>query len=194
MILYILVSFTVGLQGGMFELKGEDIISPSFGPSYGIFCDFYMTPNLSYDLSFQMAKAPASTRTTAIVYDSTGQQVFSEVRGEDFQYFKGSLSVNWFPFTTIISPSLSAKLGLEQWKFVSGGEVVQSLNGNDFEGISLFLGGGGGLRCELVGFVLSAEVFSDFIFTENKDWSGGFGGYDDNEWDIEVIFKLGKEF
>ncbi len=194
MILYILLSFAAGLEGGVFKLRGKDIVSPSFGPSYGIFCDFYVTPNLSYDLSFQMVKAPASTRTMAIVYDSTGQQVFSEVRGEDFQCFKGNLSVNWFPFAAVFSPYLSSRLSLEQWKFVSSGDVVQSLNGNDFQGTSLVLGGGGGLRCEIVGFVLSAGAFADFIFSEDKDWLGGFGGYDDNEWDIELIFKLGKEF
>jgi hypothetical protein len=191
MMLYVLLSFAVGFEGGVFELKGEDIVSPSFGSSYGAFCDFYVTPNLSYDLSFQVVKAPASTRTVAI--DTLGN-VYSEVEGEDFECFKGNLSVNWFPFTTAISPSLSARLGLTQWKFVSGEDVVQSLNGNDFEGISLFLGGGAGLRGRIAGFVISAEAFADFIFSEDKDWISGFGGYDDNEWDVELIFKLGKEF
>lgn len=191
MILCILFSFAVGLEGGVSELKGKDIVSPSFGPSYGIFCDFYVTPNLSYDLSFQIVKAPASTRT--MIIDTLGE-TYSEVAGEDFECFKGNLSVNWFPFKIMFSPYLSARLGLEQWKFVSGGNVVQSLNGSDFQGTSLVLGGGTGLRGRIAGFIISAEAFSDFIFSENKDWLKGFGGYDDNEWMVEVVFKLGKEF
>jgi hypothetical protein len=191
MMLYILFSFTLGAEGGFFELKGKDVVSPSFGPSYGIFGDFYVTPNLSYELSFQSGKATASTRTMFI--DTLGD-IHSGVAGEDFECFKGALSVNWFPFKPVFSPYVSARLGLVNWKFVSGDNVARSLNGNELKGISLALGGGSGLRAEIAGFVLSAEAFSDFIFSEDKDWISGFGGYDDNEWTVEVMFKLGREF
>ncbi len=195
MILYILFSFTVGLEGGMFELKGNDIVSPSFGPSFGVFCDFYLNPNLNYCLSFERGKATASTRTMAFMYDSLGRrQFFSEVVGEDFEHLSGNLSVNWIPFRIVLSPYLSGRLGFKSWRFVSGGEVVTSLNGNEFEGLSLSLGGGAGIRGELAGFIISVEAFSDFIFSENKDWVEGFGNGDDNEWTVEYVFRLGRDF
>ncbi len=190
MILHILLSFTVGLEGGMFELKGEDIVSSSFGPSFGVFCDVSITPNLSYSLSFIGGKAEAFSNTVA--RDSSMMPMVF-VR-EYFQYFKTNLSVNWFPLQTAFSPYLSGRLGLSRWKFVSGGDVAMSLNGNDFDGLSLFLGGGAGLKVEIAGFIVAVEGTSDFIFSENKDWLEGFGGYDDNEWTIDVMFKLGREF
>lgn len=195
MIFYILFSFTVGLEGGMFELKGNDIVSPEFGPSIGGFCDFFVNSNLNYSFSFQKGKATASTRTMAFMYDSLGQrQFFSGVVGEDFEHLSGSFSVNWMPFRIVLSPYLSGRLGFKSWSFVSGDEVVTSLNGNEFKGLSLSLGGGAGLRGEIAGFVISAEAFSDFIFSENKDWIEGFGNGDDNEWIVEYIFRLGRNF
>jgi hypothetical protein len=195
MIFFILLSFTAGFEGGMFELKGNDIVSPEFGPTFGVFCDFYVTPNLNYCLSFEKGSATASTRTMAFTYDSLGQQhFFSVVRGEDFEYFSGNMSVSWIPIRTILSPYLSGRLGLKSWRFVSGGDVVMSLNGNEFKGLSLSLGGGAGLRGGIAGFVLSAEAFADFIFSENSDWYDGFGSGDDNEWIMEYIFKLGRNF
>jgi hypothetical protein len=195
MILYILFSFAVGLEGGMFELKGNDVVSPEFGPSYGVFCDVFVTPNLNYCLSFEKGRATASTRTMAFMYDTLGQQhFFSGVRGEDFEHFSGNMSVSWIPIKTVLSPYLSGRLGFKSWKFVSGGDVVMSLNGNEFKGLSLSLGGGVGLRGEIAGFVLSAEAFSDFIFSENRDWVDGFGSGDDNEWIVEYVFRLGREF
>jgi len=191
MILHILLSFTVGLEGGMFELKGEDIVSSSFGPSFGVFCDVSITPNLSYSLSFIGGKANASTNSAEM--DTLGQPQTGIV-GEDFQCFKGNLSVDWFPFQGVFSPYLSGRLGLSRWEFVSGGDVAMSLNGNDFEGLSLFLGGGTGLRGKIGGFIVAVEGTSDFIFSENKDWLEGFGGFDNNEWTIDVMFKLGREF
>ncbi len=195
MILYILLSFTAGLEGGVFELKGNDVVSPSFGPSFGVFCDFYVTPSLNYGLSFEKGRAAASTRTLAIMYDTLGQQhFFSEVRGEDFEHFSGNISVSWVPFRTVVSPYISGRLGLRSWRFVSGGDVVMSLNGNEFNGLSMSLGGGTGLRGEIAGFVLSMEAFSDFIFSENSNWVEGFGSGDDNEWIVEVLFSLGRDF
>ncbi len=195
MIFYILLSFAAGLEGGIFELKGDDVVSPSFGPSFGVFCDFYVTPDLNYSFSFQRGKSTASTQTMAFTYDSLGQrQYFAAVRGEDFEHFGGNISVGWIPFRTVLSPCLSGRLGFKSWRFVSSGDVVMSLNGNEFRGLSMSLGGGVGLRGDIAGFVLSAEVFSDFIFSENSDWIEGFGSSDDNEWIVDVIFKLGKEF
>ncbi len=195
MIFYILLSFTVGLEGGMFELRGNDVVSPEFGPSFGLFGDFYVTPNLNYCLSFEKGSATASTRTMAFMYDSLGQKhFFSEVRGEDFEHFSGNMSVSWVPIRTVLSPYLSGRLGFKSWRFVSSGDVVMSLNGNEFNGLSLSLGGGVGLRGEIAGFVLSVEGFSDFIFSENSDWFDGFGSGDDNEWIMEYVFRLGRNF
>ena len=195
MIIYVLLSFAVGVEGGVFELQGNDIVSPEFGPGFGVFCEVPVTSNLNYILSFGWGKATASTRTVAITYDSLGQQqVFSGVRGEDFEYLSGALSVNWIPLRNIISPYLSGRLGIKSWKFVSGGEVAVSLNGNEFKGISLSLGGSAGLKGEIAGFIISGEVFSDFIFSEDSDWMDGFGGEDDNEWTRGVIFRLGRNF
>ncbi len=195
MIIYILLSFAVGVEGGVFELQGNDIVSPEFGPRFGVFCDVPVTSNLNYVLSFGWGKATASTRTVAITYDSLGQrQVFSEVRGEDFEYLSGDFSVNWIPLRSVISPCLSGRLGLKSWKFVSGGEVAMSLNGNEFKGISLSLGGSAGLKGNIAGFVISGEIFSDFIFSESSDWEKGFGSEDDNEWTRGVIFRLGRDF
>ncbi len=190
--IYILLSLTLGLEGGMSQLKGEDIGSSLFGPSYGLFCDIDVTPNLSYSLSLTGGKAETSSNST--ILDSL-RQPLSGIVGEDFQSFQGALSVNWAPLTTSFSPYLSGRLGLSKWQFIDGsGDIVQSLNGNDFKGLSLFLGGGAGLRGKIAGFVLAVEGFSDFIFSEDKDWYEGFGGYDDNEWTFNVMFKLGKEF
>jgi hypothetical protein len=195
MIIYILLSFAVGVEGGVFELQGNDIVSPEFGPGFGVFCEVPVTSNLNYILSFGWGKATASTRTVAITYDSLGQQqVFSGVRGEDFEYFSGDFSVNWIPLRKMISPCLSGRLGLKSWKFVTGGEVATSLNGNEFKGISLSLGGSAGLKGRIAGFVISGEIFSDFIFSEESDWEKGFGGEDDNEWTKGVIFRLGRDF
>jgi hypothetical protein len=192
MILYVLFSFTIGVQGGMFELRGEDIVSSSFGPSFGAFCDLSITPNLSYSLSFAGGKAEASSNSVEL--DSL-RQPLTGVVGQDFQSFHGALSVDWAPLTTSFSPYLSGRVGFSQWKIIDGnGDVALSLNGNNFEGLSLFLGGGAGIRCKVAGFLIAVEGFSDFIFSENKDWSGGFGGYDDNEWTVSYMFKLGKEF
>jgi len=192
MILYILFSFAVGVQGGMFELRGDDIVSSSYGPFLGAFYDMSITPNLSYNLSFSGGKA--ETSSNSVVLDSLRQPLTGEV-GQDFQSFRGNLSVNWVPLTTSFSPYLSGRLGLSQWKFLNGnGDIALSLNGNNFEGLSLFLGGGAGLRGKIAGFVLAVEGFSDFVFSEDKDWYEGFGGYDDNEWTFNVMFKLGKEF
>ncbi len=192
MIIYILLSLTLGLEGGMSQLKGEDIVSSSFGPFLGGFCEIPVTPNLSYSISFTGGKAEASSNS--MVMDTSGQ-MFSGVVGEDFQSFRGDLSVNWAPLTGGFSPYLSGRLGLSQWKFVNGsGDIVLSLNGNNFEGLSLFLGGGAGLKGKIAGFILAVEGFSDFVFSEDKDWYEGFGGYDDNEWTFNVMFKLGKEF
>jgi len=192
MMIYILLSLTLGLEGGMSQLKGQDIVSSSFGPSYGLFCDIDVTPNLSYSLSFTNSKGEASTNS--MVMDTLGQ-MFSGAVGEDFQSLRGDFSVNWTPFTGGFSPYLSGRLGLSQWKFIDGnGDVALSLNGNNFKGLSLFLGGGAGLRGKIAGFVLAVEGFSDFVFSEDKDWYEGFGGYDDNEWTFNVMFKLGKEF
>jgi hypothetical protein len=195
MIIYVLLSFAIGIEGGVFELQGNDIVSPEFGPYFGIFCEVPVTSNLNYVFSFGAGKATAMTRTVAITYDSLGQQqVFSEFRGEDFEYFSGDFSVNWIPLRNVISPYLSGRLGLKNWKFVRGGEVVTSLNGNEFKGISLSLGGSAGLKSKIAGFVFSTEVFSDFIFSEDSDWAEGFGGEDDNEWTRGVIFRLGRDF
>ncbi len=195
MIIYILFSFAIGVEGGIFELQGSDIVSPEFGPHFGVFCDVPITSNLDYVISFGWGKDIASTRTVAITYDSLGQrQVFSEVRGENFEYFSGDFSVSWIPLRNNISPYLSGRLGLKSWKFVSDGEIVTSLNGNEFKGISLSLGGSAGLRGKIAGFVISGEVFSDFIFSENSDWEKGFGNEDDNEWTRGVTFRLGKDF
>lgn len=192
MIIYILFSFAVGLQGGMFELKGDDIVSSSFGPSFGAFGDLSVTPNLSYSLSFTEGKAEASSNSVTL---DTLMQPISEVVGEDFQYFKANLSVNWIPFQASFSPYLSGRLGLNQWKLLdANGDVAESLNGNGYEGLSLSLGGGAGIKAEIAGFIISVEGCSDFIFSENKDWYEGFGGYDDNEWTVDFIFKLGKVF
>lgn len=192
MILYMLLSFAVGLEGGMFELKGGDIVSSSFGPSFGVFGDLSVTPNLSYSLSFTGGKAETSSNSVML---DTLMQPISGVVGEDFQYFKTNLSVNWFPFQASFSPYLSGRLGLSQWKLLdANGDVAESLNGNDYEGLSLSLGGGAGIKAEIAGFVMSVEGYSDFIFSENKDWYEGFGGEDDNEWTVNVVFKLGREF
>ena len=214
MILYILLSFVVGLEGGMFDLRGENIVSSSFGPSFGVFGDLSVTPNLSYTLSFGWGKADASTQTFGLRYvpmvdtatnDTTlSPEVYSENQGEDFECVYGNLSVKWFPLRSSLSPYLSGRLGLRQWKITSGGNVIHSLGYpdpvsfveiiNDYRGLSLSIGGGVGLRAELAGFVVSAEVFSDFIFSENQDWGKGFGIGDHNEWTVEGVFRLGKEF
>ncbi len=192
MIIYILFSLTLGFEGGMSQLKGADIDSFSFGPSFGLFCDIAVTPNLSYSLSFSGGKA--ETSSNSVILDSL-RQPLSGIVGENFQSFRGNLSVNWAPLTTGFSPYLSGRLGLSQWKFVNGnGDVALSLNGNNFEGLSLFLGGGAGLKGGIAGFVLAVEGFSDFVFSEDKDWYEGFGGYDDNEWTFNIMFKLGRKF
>jgi len=190
--IYVLLSFAVGVQGGMFELQGDDIVSSSFGPSFGGFCDVNVTPNLSYSMSFIGGKAETSSNST--ILDSL-RQPLSGIVGEDFQSFQGALSVNWAPLTTSFSPYLSGRLGLSQWKIIdSNGDVALSLNGNNFEGLSLFLGGGAGIRGRIAGFLIAVEGFSDFVFSENKAWDKGFGMYDDNEWTVNFMFKLGKEF
>lgn len=203
MIIYILFSFAVGLEGGMFELRGNDIVSSSYGPSFGIFGDLSVTPNSSYSLSFGRGTADASSQTFGI--DSTFTQIDSMAQGEEFECFYGNLSVNWFPFKTPLSPCLIGRLGLKQWKITSGDNVIQSLGSpnpyspgdiihNDYQGLSLSIGGGIGLRGELAGFVLAAEAVSDFIFSESKSWEEGFGRNDDNEWTVEFIFRLGRKF
>jgi hypothetical protein len=200
MMIYMLFSFAVGLEGGMFELKGDNIVSSSYGSSFGVFGNLDVTPNLSYRLSFGMVKADASSQTFGIT-----DTIYSEVQGEDFECFYGNLSVNWFPLKTSLSPYLAGRLGLKQWKITSGGNVIQSLGYpnpyspgeiiyNDYQSLSLSIGGGVGLRGKLAGFVISAEVFSDFIFSENQDWAKGFGMGDHNEWTVEGVFRLGKEF
>jgi len=195
MIIYVLFSFALGIEGGIFELQGNDIVSPEFGSHFGVFCEVPITSNLNYVLSFNTGKATASTRTVAITYDSLGQrQVFSEVRGENFEYLSGDFFVNWIPLRNVISPYLSGRLGLKNWKFVSGDEIAVSLNGNEFKGVSLSLGGSAGLKGRIAGFVISGEVFSDFIFSEDSDWEKGFGSEDDNEWSRGVIFRLGRDF
>ncbi len=215
MIIYILFSFVVGLEGGMFELKGNDIVSSSFGPSFGIFGDLSATPNLNYSLSFGIGKTDASTQTFGMrlvpVVDTTTndttftQLVDSMAQGEKFECLYGNLSVNWFPFKASLSPYLIGRLGLKQWKIISGGNVIQSLGypdpespdeiiRNDYQGLSLSIGGGAGMKAEIAGFVVSVEGYSDFIFSEDKAWDKGFGMYDDNEWTLDVIFKLGREF
>ena len=202
MIIYMLFSFAVGLEGGMFELKGEDIVSSSFGPSFGVFADLSVTPNLSYSLSFGRGKAGVSSQTFGMRADT----IIGAIQGEDFECFYGNLSVNWFPFEASISPCLIGRLGLKHWKITSGGNIIQSLGypdpdslgqitpGNDYQSLSLSIGGGAGLKGEIAGFVVSVEGYSDFIFSEDKAWNEGFGIYDDNEWIVNVIFKLGKEF
>jgi len=190
--IYVLLSFAVGVQGGMFELQGDDIVSSSFGPSFGGFCDVNVTPNLSYSMSFIGGKAETSSNSA--VLDSL-MQPLTGVVGHDFQCFQGVLSVGWAPLTTSFSPYLSGRLGLSQWKIIdSNGDVALSLNGNNFEGLSLFLGGGAGIRGRIAGFLIAVEGFSDFVFSENKAWDKGFGMYDDNEWTVNFMFKLGKEF
>ena len=191
MILYILFSFAVGLQGGMFELKGEDIVSSSYGPSFGIFCDVDVTPNLSYSISFTNGKSEASSSSVGL--DSL-MQPLAGVVGEDIQSFQGNLSADWSPVRAKFSPYLSGRLGFNRWRFMEGDNTSVSLTGNDFEGLSLSLGGGAGIKGRIAGFVLAVEGFSDFVFSEDKDWSGGFGGSDDNEWTVNFMFKLGKEF
>jgi hypothetical protein len=214
MILYILFSFAVGFEAGVFELKGNDIVSSSFGPSFGVFGDLIVTPNLSYSLSFGRGKAGASSQTFGMRIDTIVdpinndtnivQPVYSEVQGEDFECFYGNISVDWFPLRTSLSPYLSGRLGLKHWKITSGGDIIQGLGypdfsgeiipGNDYQSLSLSIGGGAGLRGKLAGFVVSAEAFSDFIFSEKRDWEEGFGIGDDNEWTLEFIFRLGREF
>jgi len=191
MIIYILFSFAVGLQGGVFELKGDDIVYSSYGSSFGVFADLSVTPNLNYSLSFVGGKAEAFSNTVA--RDSSMMPMVF-VR-EYFQYFKTNLSVNWCPFQASFFPYLSGRLGLNQWKLLdANGDVAESLSGSDYEGLSLSLGGGGGIKAKVTGFVVSVEGYSDFIFSENKDWHEGFGGYDDNEWTFNIMFKLGRKF
>lgn len=192
MIIYILFSFALGLEGGMFELKGEDVVSSSYGPTYGFFGELSVTPNLSYVLSFTGGKAETSSRSVTL---DTLMGEISEVVGENFQCLKGNLSVNWSPIPHALSPYLSGRLGLSRWKLLDGdGNVAENLDGNKFEGLSLSLGGGAGIKANFAGFVVAVEGYSDFIFSENKDWYEGLGGYDDNEWTVEFIFRLGREF
>jgi hypothetical protein len=207
MIFYILFSFAVGLQGGMFELKGDDIVSSSYGPSFGVFADLSVTPNLSYNLSFGRGRNDASIQTFGMKLVPVNDTTFalrdtSAAQGENFECFYGNLSVNWYPLKTSLSPYLSGRLGFKHWKITSGGNVIQSLGYpgssgeifNDYQSLSLSIGGGAGLRGKLAGFVVSAEAFSDFIFSEKKAWDEGFGIGDDNEWIVEFMIKIGREF
>ena len=44
----VIFSFYAGIGGGMFEVRGNDIVDESFGPGGELFLDVEMVPNLVY--------------------------------------------------------------------------------------------------------------------------------------------------
>lgn len=190
MILFIL-TFTLGLGGGTFRVEGDDIVSPSFGPSFNLRCGVEVVPSLEYEFILDAGKCKASTRT--MVYDSLGDP-YSWVVGEDFEFLHGKFHVNWYPLELQFNPYLKASIGLMHWRFVSNGEVVKSLNGNSFERNSLTLGGGFGISKEIAGFIAGVDFTSDFIFSVDNDWIEGFGTADDNEYKYGLSLYLLRRF
>jgi len=196
--IYLLFSFAIGIGGGVFEVRGDDIVSPSFGPTAEVFFNIEIIPDLVYDISIKGGRADASTRSLAYIEveqgDTTAFIAVSRVLGEEFEFVEGNLSLDWYPFPMQIKPYISARLGLMRWRFKSNGEVTRSLNGNEFDRYSLSLGGGIGVSTGFSGFVLSVDVVSDFIFSVDNDWKDGFGTGDDNEYAVGVNIRIARGF
>jgi len=196
--IYLLLSFSIGVGGGMFKVYGNNIGNASFGQKVNVFCDFEFVPQLVYSLNIETGKADASTSSFAYQYiqqeDSTVIIPISGILGDKYEYLHGNLSIDWYFINTPIKPYVRAKLGMMRWRFKSDGEVTSSLNGNQFDRYSLTLGGGLGLSAELSGFVFSAGADGDFIFSMDKDWNEGFGTEDENEYTMGFEIKIAKEF
>ncbi len=196
--IYLLFSFAVGMGGGAFQVKGDNIVSPSYGPKFEIYSLFEFIPNLVYSIDIKGGRANASTRSLAYEYveqgDSTILIPISSVLGNEFEFIQGALSLYWYPLSTRLKPYISTRLGLMRWRFKSDGEVTSSLNGTQFDRYSLTLGGGLGLSAELSGFVFSVGADGDFIFSMDKDWNEGFGTEDENEYTMGFEIKIAKEF
>lgn len=196
--IYLLFSFAIGLGGGTFQVKGDNIVSPSYGPKVEIYSLFEFIPNLMYSIDIKGGRANASTRSLTYEYveqgDSTILIPISSVLGNEFEFIQGALSLYWYPLSTRIKPYILTRLGLMRWRFKDDGEVVVSLNGNNFDRYSLTLGGGIGVSSEFSNFVFSLGVYSDFIFSVDKDWEKGFGTEDENEYTLGFEIRIAKEF
>jgi len=178
--IYLLFSFAIGLGGGMFQVKGDNISSPSYGPKVEIYSLFEFVPNLVYSIDIKGGRAKLIP--------------ISSVLGNEFEFIQGALSLYWYPLSTRLKPYILTRLGLMRWRFKDDGEVVVSLNGNNFDRYSLTLGGGIGVSSEFSNFVFSLGVYSDFIFSEDKDWEKGFGTEDENEYTLGFDIRIAKEF
>lgn len=191
-------SIAVGIGGGAFQIRGDDIVGGSYGPKIEVFCDMEIIPGLTYSIGLSGGIADASTRSFAYVYieeeDTTELVPISGVFGERFEFIQGNLSLLWFPVSYRLKPYLSGRIGLVYWRFTGDGKVVRSLTRNEFERISLSLGSGIGLSYEFSNFVLYIGVLSDFIFSVDNDWEGGFGVADDNEYTVGVQVKIARRF
>jgi len=194
----LLFSFAIGIGGGAFQIKGDNIVEPSYGPTAKIFSDFEFIPGLVYRINIEAGRANASTHS--MVYESIQQGdstviiPISGVLGDKFEFIHGNLSINWYPLTWQIKPYLSAQLGLMRWRFTQNGEVVMSLNGSNFDRYSIYLGGGTGVSTEFSDFIFTIGVTSDFIFSVDKSWDEGFGTEDENEYTIGFEISVAKEF
>lgn len=194
----LLFSFAIGIGGGAFQIKGDNIVKPSYGPTAKIFFDFEFIPGLVYRINMEAGRANASTHS--MVYesiqreDSTVRIPIYGVLGDKFEFIHGNLSLNWYPFTWQIKPYLSTRLGLMRWRFTQNGEVVMSLNGSNFDRYSIYLGGGAGVSTEFSNFIFTMGVTSDFIFSVDNNWDEGFGTEDENEYTIGFEISVAKEF
>ena len=196
--IYLLFSFAVGMGGGAFQVKGDNIVSPSYGPKVEIYSLFEFVPNLVYSIDIKGGKSGARTRSMTYQYIEQGDSIIvipiAGELGDDFEFIQGALSIYWYPLQSTLKPYIMSRLGLVRWRFKENGEVVMSLNGHKFDRYSLALGGGIGLATEFSNFILSIGISSDFIFSMDKDWEEGFGTEDENEYTIGFEIRIAKEF
>lgn len=197
--IYLLLSFSIGIGGGTFIPQGEDIVSPSYGVNGSIYYDIEVIPDLVYSLSLSMGKAGASTETMTYQIiqqgDSTIYVPVSDEVGDNFEYVEGNLSVQYSPFELSVSPFISGRIGLMKWKFTDESGVVNSLTGNKFDRLSLSLGGGFGLETDILeDYTAGVLVNADFILSVDSDMEEGFGPADDNEWKYGISLKVARRF
>ncbi len=196
--IYLLFCYAVGIGGGAFQVKGDNIVNTSFGPKFEIYSLFEFVPNLQYSIDIKVGKAKAATRSSTYEYivqgDSTIIIPISGEVGDGFEFIEGDLSLYWYPLNAKFKPYISTRLGILRWRFKDNGEVALSLNGNKFDRYSLALGGGIGLATEFSDFILSMGISTDFIFSMDKNWETGFGTEDENEYTIGFDIRIAKEF
>lgn len=196
--IYLLFSFAVGIGSGAFQVKGNNIVNPSFGPKFEIYSLFEFVPNLQYSIDIKGGRAKAATRSMTYQNIEQGDSIItipiSGEIGDEFEFVEGDLSLYWYPMNIKLKPYISMRIGILRWRFKDNGEVAISLNGNNFDRYSLALGGGIGLATEFSDFIISIGIFSDFIFSMDKNWEQGFGTEDENEYTIGFDIRIAREF